>query len=234
MIRMKPRLLAVAALAACAFAPAAQALPQLELSDGITTVTITDGGAGDISGEAGVIVFHGAVGAFTINVTTGITKPVLGSASQPVLDLNSIDVTGTTGATLTIKFSETDFISTGSSVNFLAAVGGVTAGTVSFDYFASETNTIFATDLSVSSSGPMTGPFLYSDLGSEALSGLYSLTTVATIVHTGGSQNSSFNSVFETVTQTIDIPEAPFAPSLLIGALLLAGRTLARRHAIRA
>ncbi len=223
MIRMKNTLLAgMAALAAIALAPAAHAVPQLQLSDGTTTVTITDGGVGDINATAGVIVFHGSVGAFNINVTTGITKPVLGTATQPMLDLNSIDVTGTAGATLTIMFSETDFLSTGTSVNFLTAVGGVADGTATFDYYASATNTNFATDILVATSGAQVGPFAYSDIGGTALTGLYSLTSIATIVHNFGGENSSFNSNFEAVNGTIEIPEAPFAPSLIVGALLFA------------
>lgn len=130
-------------------------------------------------------------------------------------------------------FSETDFLSTGPSVNFIAAVGGVTAGTASFDYFASASNAIFATDLALASSGALSGPFVFSDIGGQALTGAYSLTTVATIVHTGPGQNSSFNSELESVNEVIEIPEAPFAPSLLLGALLFAGRAVSRRRARR-
>lgn len=232
MIRMKNTLLAgMAALAAISLAPAAQAIPQLRLSDGFTTITVTDGGVGDINASAGVIVFQGAIGVFNISVTTGVTKPVLGTPTEPVLDLNSIAVNGTGPGTLTISFSETDFVSTGSSVNFLTSVGGVTAGSVVFDYFASASNANFATDLLVSSTGSLVGPFVDSDLGSESLTGLYSLTTVATIVHTANGQNSSFNANFETVTETIEIPEAPLAPSLIAGVLLLAARTIRRRRA---
>ena len=237
MIRINRTLLAgTVALVTAAFAPSAYAIPQLQISDGSTTITVTDQSLGDNDANPGSIVFFGSIGAFTINVTTGITKPVLGSATQPILDLNSINVTGTGAATLTITFSETDFLSTGSGVNFITSVGGVSdsAGSVSFDYFASATNSLFATDMTINTTGALTGPFAYSSLGSAALTGLYSLTTIATIVHTGAGQNSSFNSEFESVTPVIEIPEAPFAPSLLIGTLLLAGRAVSRRRARRA
>lgn len=89
MIRISRTLLSgIAALATMSLAPSAFAVPQLQLSDGTTTITVTDQGIGDIDGNTGVIVFHGSIGAFNINVTTGITKPVLGSPTQPVLDLN--------------------------------------------------------------------------------------------------------------------------------------------------
>lgn len=222
----------IAAFAAFAVVPAAQAVPMLQLSDGTTTVTITDQGAGDTDAHLGSIVYYGAVGSFIINVSTGITKPVLGSPTQPVLDLNSIDVSGATGGTLTIRFSETGFLSTGPSASFLASVGGVTAGSVVFDYYASASNTNFATDIAITSSGLKTGPFSYTGIGSGVLTGNYSLTTVATIVHPGGStKNSSFNSTLDGLNQTVDIPEAPFAPALFVGALALAGIRILRRRA---
>jgi hypothetical protein len=232
MIRMKNTLLAgMAALVAISVAPAAQAIPQLRLSDGFTTITVTDGGVGDIDANVGAIVFQGSIGVFNISVTTGITKPILGSPTEPVLDLNSIAVNGTGPGTLTISFSETDFVSAGPSVNFLTAVGGVTAGSVVFDYYASASNANFATDLLVDTTGLLSGPFVDTALASEALTGLYSMTTVATIIHTANGQNSSFNANFETVSDTIEIPEAPLAPSLIAGALLLAARTIRRRKA---
>ena len=209
----------------------AHAVPQLRLSDGINTVTVTDGGAGDINPLAGVVVFNGAIGDFSVNVTTGITKPLLGSPTDPVLDLNSIDVTGAAGGVLTIEFTETDFFSGGASVAFSTAVGGVTADTVQFEHFASAANTAFSQDIALFDSGSLTGGFLFVDTGSEAISGDYSLTTVATITHAAGGQNSSFNSVLESgFTPTTDIPEPALAPSLVIGGLLLAGRLISRRR----
>ena len=229
MTRIKQTLLTgLAVLATVALSPSARALPQLQFSDGFSTVTVSDQGAGDLDANTGAIVYSGSIGTFTINVTTGITKPVLGSASQPMLDLNSIVVTGAAAGSLTIKFSDTDFITGGPSVDFGTAVGGVTAGSVAFDYFASTTNTNFAADVSIASSGSLSGPFVFSDMNTAALAGLYSLTTVATIVHTAGGQASSFNMTFE------QVPEAPFAPSLLLGALLVAGRAAYRRRARRA
>ncbi|NBP72986.1 MAG: hypothetical protein EBU57_07455, partial [Alphaproteobacteria bacterium] len=148
MNRIKKHLLiGLAALAASAVSVPAHAVPQLRLSDGINTVTVTDGGAGDINPLAGVVVFNGAIGDFSVNVTTGITKPLLGSPTDPVLDLNSIDVTGAAGGILTIEFTETDFLSGGPTVNFSTEIGGVTADTVQFEHFASAANTGFARDI---------------------------------------------------------------------------------------
>ncbi len=232
MNRIKKHLLiGLAALAASAVSVPAHAVPQLRLSDGINTVTVTDGGAGDINPLAGVVVFNGAIGDFSVNVTTGITKPLLGSPTDPVLDLNSIDVTGAAGGILTNEFTETDFLSGGPTVNFSTEIGGVTADTVQFEHFASAANTGFARDIALFDSGALTGGFVFVDVGAEALTGPYSLTTVATITHAAGGQNSSFNSVLESgFKPTTDIPEPALAPSLVIGGLLMAGRAFSRRR----
>src|SRR5262245_28660777 len=78
--------------------PAVYAVPMLSLSSGGQTFTITDEGSGDIftnascpfvTGCEGLVGFSGSVGNFTVNVTTGSTKPSLGSANEPVLDILS-------------------------------------------------------------------------------------------------------------------------------------------------
>ena len=86
--------------------------------------------AGDANALAGVLVFSGSIGDFNVNVTTGITRHLLGSSTDPVLDLNSIDVTVAAGGVLTIEFTETGFFSGGATVYFWTAIGGVTANTV--------------------------------------------------------------------------------------------------------
>ena len=122
-------------------------------------------------------------------------------------------------------------MSGGPTVNFSTEIGGVTADTVQFEHFASAANTGFARDIALFDSGALTGGFVFVDVGAEALTGPYSLTTVATITHAAGGQNSSFNSVLESgFKPTTDIPEPALAPSLVIGGLLMAGRAFSRRR----
>ena len=59
----------------------AEAATIIELSDGVTTQTVVDQGPGDLSLTPGVVVFSGVVGVFNVNVTTGLSKPLLGSDS---------------------------------------------------------------------------------------------------------------------------------------------------------
>src|SRR5271169_653075 len=89
---------------------AVQATSILELSsnNGATWTKITDGGAHDFNPEAGAITFVGSIGTWKINVTTGLTKPAVGSVTLPVMDLNTVD-TSTGKGTLLIKFIDYGF-----------------------------------------------------------------------------------------------------------------------------
>ena len=89
----------------------------IRLNDGSTILDIIDGDSNDSNTAVGVVTYNGDFGVFDINVTTGITKPILGSATSPELDLNQVTVTcvwdlGCTGSstyTLTTMFSDTGF-----------------------------------------------------------------------------------------------------------------------------
>src|SRR4051812_23030600 len=104
----KPQILALTAL--LALTCSTFATPQLRLSDGTTTVLITDGDANDFSPEPGVVTYIGPVGPkwSVVNVTVGITKPDTGDAGNPYMDLNTFNQS--TGAgDLTLAYTETDF-----------------------------------------------------------------------------------------------------------------------------
>lgn len=168
----------------------------LRLSDngGVTWVTITDNTPGDISPSLGAITFNGAVGNFNINVTTGISKPILGGTNDPVMDLNSVNVSGSGPGTLTIQFTDVDF---GSALHpgFITLVGGTTSGTVAVASYYDLGNATFATTSLLSDLGTF-GPGAYSGTGSTdvgPLPGPYSLTLMATITHTAAGQVTSFD-----------------------------------------
>jgi len=102
------------------------AVPTLRLSDGATTRIICDQNAcgfatdSDASVIPGIVSFNGSVGTFSTNVSTGITKPISGTASEPILDLDSVNASGV--GTLTVTFTETDFTSPlGNAVGTLLA-----------------------------------------------------------------------------------------------------------------
>ncbi|HBH61495.1 MAG TPA: hypothetical protein DDX85_07110, partial [Nitrospiraceae bacterium] len=88
----------------------AHALATIRLSDGTTTFDVADGSGLDSNPNTGAVTYVGAVGTnWWLNVTTGITKPALGSAGSPQMDLNDISLTSYSAGNLSILFSETDF-----------------------------------------------------------------------------------------------------------------------------
>jgi len=137
---------------------AAFATPTLKICDNAAVpncVIVADGGVGDLNGAAGVVTFSGAVGAWTINVDTGVTKPVLGSAGAPHMDLNFVDIYSGTGAgnKLTILWSDTDFTAPG---QFQTLIGGTnaTGGSSSIQDYIGPSNALFDTSTALCPLGP--------------------------------------------------------------------------------
>lgn len=189
-------------------ATSAQAVQSLRLSSGGVTQTITDND-GD-----GILLFYGQIGSFFLNVTTGLSKPTIGSSTSPHLDLVSVDVSGSQGGTLTIEQTDTDF---SSASPWLAStqIGGVTIGSLTHEAYFDSTNTAFGRSPGGqigSTLGTFHGAFAGSSSEVIAAAEHYSLTQVITIVHSGFG-NSSFNAELTTV------PEA--SATLLLGLSLL-------------
>lgn len=107
----------------------ANANMRLELYDNSSNVGIV---LTDI-GNTGVLTFIGAVGAFTVNVTTGISQPGSVSGSPPageiaMLDLNSVNAASSTGGTLTILLENNNYSGTGTLTDVSSIGGAQTAG----------------------------------------------------------------------------------------------------------
>jgi hypothetical protein len=163
---------------------------QLRLTDGSTTVTVTDGAPDDMDAAPGAITYVGPVGAdWTVNVTSGVTKPAVGSAFFPSMQSSSVNVS-TKSSTLTILFSDDDFQAPGA---VSASVGGTTAGNVSFQIWVDSGNSKFAETTLIDDFGPFgPGPFDGSAVGAVAIATPYSITLKGVITHGEGSQVSSF------------------------------------------
>jgi hypothetical protein len=88
----------------------------------------------------GLLTFNGAIGHFGVNVTTGISKPLIGPNQ---LHLNSINVSG--AGHIEILLTDTDFSSL-TPATLLAEFGGVkpTNGTVEVWQYADFSNQAFA------------------------------------------------------------------------------------------
>ena len=177
----------------------ADALPLgIQLYDGTTTITVWDDGVGDVNSTTGAVTYIGSIGVWTVNVTTGIGVPVVGTSSWPILDLNSVNVTTTTGGTLNVAVTQTGLgpLPTGSS-SLRTSVGGTTAGTVSFTTYYDVTDLAFGTGTLAGSLGPY-GPGAFSGVtGAPITTGanLYSITANASITQAGAGATSFDNEV---------------------------------------
>jgi hypothetical protein len=184
----------------------AQAEIVIRISDGVQTKTRTDH---KISGFA---AFSGAVGNFDVKVEEGVGFPAVGSPSNPILDLTSLDLTSVSGGTLTVSLTETGF-STATAEEFLSTITGIYVNS------SAEMSTYL---------GPKDKPFgkamllstglvdNQSDLVSfPALSGPFSLTEVLTIT----ADPDSLTSIDAAIR---DAPE-PASLSLLGAALAALG-----------
>lgn len=203
-------LAAVGALMA-ASAPSAEAAFLLRLTSGATTVLVQDEtGAGVATGSgittvadsgsgAGVIVFNGAIGGtvWNVNVTTGISKPVIGSGPQKI-DLNSVNVASTGGGSLRIELTDTGFVSGIASPVFTSVIGGTSGGSLTLNYAAVDPNNAqFASSIDITGGGlgPFTGAFSASAAQqvNVGVGSPFSMTMSATITHTKAGQVTSFD-----------------------------------------
>lgn len=156
-------LTAVIAAVTVLFATAqkAKAVFEMQLTDGTAanTVTLVD------TNGTGVLSYDGKIGNFSINVTTGLSKPAL-PAQPPQLDLNSVDVTSSLGGgTLYITLEDTGFTTTLPSPFLQSSIGGTLGNGTSLT-FQSWVNNSAKPDLS----NPYTGSAPAGSTGTPLLS----------------------------------------------------------------
>ena len=149
----------------------------LSLTNGAATQLLTD------PGNTGILNFMGQVGSFAFNLTSGSSKPATGTATDPQLDLSSIDVTAFSGGTLTIGLTDVGFIGAGGISNFLSAVSGFdTAGSLSVTTYMDCGNTAFGQGTQLTAqSFASTGISGNQSASVAACSGSYSLTQLAVL-----------------------------------------------------
>ena len=184
--------IAMAAMAIAGLPSAVSALT-LGFNDFVNPIFyVADNGPGDVDPLVGAITYSGPIGAdWLVNVTTGISKPLLGSSSQPNLDLNSVNVTSTGGGHLRFGVFDSGFdgpISGGFAGPFTFAVGGTTTGTAArFEAFGDDTNAESFGGFGFSTLGPF-GAGAFSAMasgGAFSATSPFSLGLVADITHSG-------------------------------------------------
>lgn len=194
---IKQKIIAGLGVAALGFglSGAANAGLVLTLDDNAgTVVVVTDGGINDASPIAGVVNYNLAVGAWIVNVTTGISKPIIGSEEQGHIDLNSVNVSGGSG-TLTISLIDTEFVAPAGDTTYLDFnVGGTSGGSVDFTACA-DTDNDEVCDQNLMFAAFGSGAFSGSDSAGFATTAgqLFGMGIVANITHASGGQITSFD-----------------------------------------
>jgi hypothetical protein len=162
---------------------------------GVTTVL-------DGTATVGAVSFNGVVGTFSVNVTTGVSKPVIGGFNVSRIDLNSINVSGSAAGQLKIELTDTDFSLPVSPNPYTlkSFIGGTTDGTVDLDQFVDLSNNEFGIGPPgpniplVLSQGPF-GPGAFSGTASGNINIVnpFSITEEVLITHTAAGNITSFN-----------------------------------------
>jgi hypothetical protein len=192
-------ILVIIALGVFFVAGSASAL-QMRLTEGANVVTVVDNGAGDGSPIVGEIYFNMPVGLFTRNDTFGLNSGIFipGGPNSVTMEIISVAHVSSAAATLQLELTETNFF-LGSSLplafnaTFLSDnIFGGTDGLVSWYTYIDPGNAAFArTDL-LTSLGPF-GPGTFSATAASVtppVPGLFSLTSVVEINHTGAGTTS--------------------------------------------
>ena len=172
-----------------------QAVPVLYLSDGVTTMTIADGGINDLTATIGVVTFSGAIGNWAVNVTTGSTFG--GAPTLPYMDLNSLNQTSSGGGSLKIWFSDSGYAFTG---DILTSVGGTTSGNATFQTWINYNGGTQLSQLGAFGPGAFSGT---AGATTATLLPTNTLDLIAIITHQGKG-SSSFN--YELTSKAVPEP----------------------------
>lgn len=234
-------LLGVATLALTSHSQAAFKLFLDDLGDASPGITITDedligppaDGApfvpGLVSYDSGI---SGDIGGFTVVVSTGISKPLIGPPDS--IDLVHLQIDGGSGGTLLIRTTDTDYTTlTGGAADFTGSISGTTSGTVSATAFADDANTEFGGAV-VGSLGPFVGPsfsdaFLSTD---SPYTSPFSMTLEALVTHDSAFDTTSFDFLL-TVEGSAGEDPVPEPATWLLGSMALIGLGLGFRRKLR-
>jgi hypothetical protein len=165
----------------------AYAAATLTLYDGVNPlITVVDNGPGDIIPTTGAILVETNVGVWNLAISTAVTKPLLGSTTSQVMDLD-IQANSTAAGQLTLTFSDNGF---GPATGPLTATltGHVVTGagvTDTYTVFGDPANVVGATTVPIASTGTLPLPTSSSGSGMLDLPAPFSLTEVETMVASG-------------------------------------------------
>jgi hypothetical protein len=142
MTMRKFALIAALATVATLSASPARADMILRITDGTTTVNVTDQLAGDLNPLAGVITVSSPVGTWAVNVSTGQGSPFF---SEGHLDLNSVNTNTGAAGQLDILLTQTNLTAPFNTftMNFGETLSGTAGSTVTYAAWRDASNTAF-------------------------------------------------------------------------------------------
>ena len=226
MTKIARQALSAVAVAACAMgvsAPANAVFVARICNDlqclGGDDVIVQDNSGGDSIGMTGAISFATSAFGYTLEVNTSQSKPVIGSATAPQLDLSFV-VTGAGAGNVFLYASDTDFLTGGQFTLTLGGTNSGGSGSVQGRAWGGTSNTEFQFSGAnlLSSLGPLTtDSFAASASNTFApAANPYSLTIGTTISRTtAGTSTGNLN------LQVSAIPEPSTWASILMGAALV-------------
>ena len=122
---------------------------------------VTDNGVADTSGVLGAISFSTAAFGYTFLVNTSQSKPVVGNAAAPQLDLTFTATSSGAGGNVFLYASDTGFtLSSGSSLLTVGGTNSGSSGSVTGRAWGGSNNTALSfsgANLIGSAIGPLTG-----------------------------------------------------------------------------
>lgn len=194
--------------------PAAHAVPTLSLQvDNGPAFVCADGAACDTSALAGIVSVNQALGDFVVNMTSGLSKPLL-IGGDPLMDLNTLNVQVSGAHTLVITFSDNNFDIHGGVLKM--EYGGTLSGAgASFEHSAyyDADNVLFAQDTLIGQVGAL-GPGGFGGVLGAGYSpdAAYSVTQILTLRTAGAF--TTFSGDFE-----VNVPEPTTLALLGLGLL---------------
>jgi hypothetical protein len=182
--------------------PLVNATPIIEISDGVNpTLTIADNNVNgtDRWSQLGFVGYSGSIGSWNVSVDVS-TKPYVGTAEIPLLDLGTYDISSTGGGTLTIRFTETGYGPLPANYHFEGNYGGTTNNAnIQYQTYLDSSNVAFGTntagtaillgDSGLRGPGYFGGWFRTPVISEDA----YSITQVITVTSTGAPSLASGN-----------------------------------------
>jgi hypothetical protein len=197
--------------------------------DGVNPlISVSDNAPGDENSAPGAIVVQTNIGVWALTINTAITKPLIGSATDPVMDIN-LQAFSTAAGSLTLTFSDNNFGPASGTLN--ATMTGNTvfgpAATAGMDVYGDPANIVGATTLHLVGM-PQTPLVLLSQTTSGTLNMAppFALTEIAQV-------NASGSSLIN-VDASFNVTAVPEPGIVALGSVTLTGWALFRVRSRRA